>query len=79
MSNKLTAAALAGLLSASIMTAGVAYANDHEKTSCKGKDKMAAEKQCCKTADGKAKDPSECKDGKASCKGKDKAKEDEAK
>lgn len=61
MSNKLVNAALAGLLTASVMTAGAAFA-EGDKAKCKGMD-MSAEKANCKGMD--------MSDEKASCKGKD--------
>lgn len=65
LSKKLSAAALAGLMGASVVTAGAAFAAEHEKAACNGKDKAAAEANKCK---GEAKEA-------ASCTGKDKEKE----
>lgn len=75
-SKKLATAALAGLLTASLMAATPAFAADEGKASCKGK--AHAEKANCKTADGKekhaCKGKNSCKgnggDGKNACKGK---------
>jgi len=63
---KLATAALAGLFTASLVAAAPAFAGEEGKSSCTGKDKPAAEKANCKTADGKEKHA--CK-GKNSCKG----------
>ena len=65
-SKKLANAALVGLFTASILTAGNSFAANEAKSSCNGKDKVTAEKANCKTADGKEKHA--CK-GKNSCKG----------
>ncbi len=67
LSQKLTTAALAGLFTASIVTAGAAFAGE-EKTSCTGKDKAAAEKTSCK---GEAKASCHGKDDANKCTGKD--------
>ncbi len=67
---KLASAALAGLLTASLLAATPAFAGEHDKGACNGKSgckgKAKAEKSECK---GKAATE------KASCKGEDKAKE----
>ena len=63
---KLATAALAGLFTASLISAAPAFAGEEGKASCTGKDKVKAEKANCKTADGKEKHS--CK-GKNSCKG----------
>lgn len=52
VTNKLATAALAGLLTASVMTAGAAFAAE-EKASCKGAEK-AAEKSSCTGKEGAA-------------------------
>lgn len=75
--NKLAAAALLGLFTASVMTAAPAFAADNAKSSCNGKDNAKMEKANCKTADGKekhaCKGQNSCKgngaDGKNACKG----------
>ncbi len=72
LSQKLTTAALAGLFTASIVTAGAAFAGE-EKTSCTGKDKAAAEKSHCKGKGEDGKNHCLAKGEKASCTGKDKA------
>jgi hypothetical protein len=76
--NKLAAAALAGLFTATVLSAAPAYAGDEDKSGCNDKEKAQMEKSNCKTADGKEKHA--CKgqnscagqgsDGKNSCKGK---------
>ncbi len=76
--NKLAAAALLGLFTASVMTATPAFAGEENKSGCHGKDDTKMEKANCKTADGKekhaCKGKNACKgqggDGKNACKGK---------
>ena len=76
--NKLAAAALLGLFTASVMTAIPAFAGEESKSGCHGKDDTKMEKANCKTADGKekhaCKGKNACKgqggDGKNACKGK---------
>lgn len=76
--NKLAAAALLGLFTATVMTASPAFAGEDSKSSCNGKDNAKMEKANCKTADGKEKHACKGKnscagngsDGKNACKGK---------
>lgn len=51
--NKLAAAALLGLFTATVMTAAPAFAGEDGKSGCNGKDNAKMEKSNCKTADGK--------------------------
>lgn len=66
INTKLATAALAGLLSAGFMTANIAHANDHFKTSKTSGTTQAKEKHACKGQNA-------CKgngaDGKNACKG----------
>lgn len=76
--NKLAAAALLGLFTATVMTAAPAFAGEEGKSGCNSKDNAKMEKANCKTADGKekhaCKGKNACKgqggDGKNACKGK---------
>lgn len=86
-SKKLAIAALSGLLAVGALAANPAFANDGDKSSCVGKDKVKAEKANCKTADGKekhaCKGKNSCKgngvDGKNACKGKGSCRTDDKK
>ncbi|MDX2113015.1 MAG: hypothetical protein SFW63_04725 [Alphaproteobacteria bacterium] len=87
---KLASAALAGLLTAGLLAVTPAFAGEHDKGSCSGKDgckgKAAAEKSECKGhageksgCEGKDKKEGHSCSGKDGCGGKDEGKKAEEK